>query len=72
MKKSLIEMIADYLGESVECLESQTITERRRIAEEKHGVPHSLSSNISNLLINSEVEKMFDEAITTVQRRTIH
>jgi len=66
MKKSLIEMVADYLGESVEVLEQQTITERRKIAEEEHGVPHSLISNIPNLLSNSEVERMFDEAISTL------
>ena len=66
MKKSLIEMVADYLGESVEVLERQTITERRKIAEEKHGVPHSLISNTPNLLSNSEVERMFDEAISTL------
>jgi len=66
MKKSLMQMVADYLGESVETLECQTITERRRIAEKKHETPHSLISNTPNLLSNSEVEKMFDEAISTL------
>jgi len=66
MKKSLIQMVVDYLDQSVETLERQTITERRRIAEKKHGTPHSLTSNTPNLLSNLEVERVFDEAIATV------
>ena len=62
MKKSLIEIVANYLGESVETLGQRTITERRRIAEKKHETPNSLISSSPNLLSNSEIERMFDEA----------